>query len=138
MIVLHNSVIVKYYFQEKTQVYKCKDCEKEFKIPKKISERQGLKSEPYEEMRVCPFCESHLIFKVEPRYCHYCGARVRGEKDYCCAECERKGIRAYRAQERRREEMAKHPLMQAVREVDTYNKRTGKRLSYGEYFAGRR
>lgn len=119
-------------------MYKCKDCEKEFETPRKIFEKHGLTAAPYEEIRVCPFCSSHLFSKVEKRYCHYCGARVRGSKDYCSPECERKGIKAYAAQAERKKRLARDPIMLAVREVAEYNKATGKRLSYGEYFAGRR
>lgn len=119
-------------------MYKCKDCEKEFRFPKKIFEQHGLANSPFEELRLCPFCESHLIFKVEQRHCHYCGAPLKGDKDYCSPECERKGEKAYAEQARRKERLLRDPLMVAVREVEAYNKATGKRLSYGEYFAGRR
>ncbi len=119
-------------------MYKCKDCRKEFRVPKKIFEKHGQQNAPFEELLVCPFCNSHLFFKAENRYCHYCGIRVRSGRDYCSAECEQKGIKAYRAQAERKEKLSRNPLMVAIREVEAYNKATGKRLSYGEYIAGRR
>lgn len=119
-------------------MYNCKDCGKEFLYPKKTAERHGLKSPPYEEIRLCPFCNSGNFEREEASYCRYCGARVKKGTEYCSAACEKKGREAWARQALKKEKYIHDPLVIAVREVEEYNKRTGKRLSYGEYFSGKR
>lgn len=119
-------------------MYNCKDCGREFLYPRKVIERHGLAHGPFEEIRLCPFCSSDNFEREEPSYCRYCGARVKRGEEYCSPACEKKGREAWARQARLKEKYNQDPLVLATREVAEYNKRTGKRLSYGEYFSGKR
>ncbi len=119
-------------------MYKCKDCEKEFRFPKKTFEKHGLPHAPYEEIWLCPHCGSHSFIKLPEFHCRYCGIKLSDERDYCSTACRKNGEAAYARQAQRREMLDRDPLIIAIREVEEYNRATGKRLSYGEYFAGRR
>ena len=119
-------------------MYKCKDCGKEFLYPRKTAERHGLKVGPYEQIRLCPFCSSDRFEKIEPKYCRYCGMKVKGNEEYCSPACEKKGREAWARQAEKKENYKHDPIVLAVREVEEYNRRTGKKISYGEYFSGKR
>ena len=119
-------------------MYKCQDCGREFPYPRKTFETHSLPHAPYEEIRLCPFCASHNFHRVEQNYCHYCGIKIKQGEDYCSHACRKKGEAAYQRQAELKERYYRNPLIVAVREVDEYNKATGKHLSYGEYFSGRR
>ena len=119
-------------------MYKCQDCKKEFPFPKKTFETHGLPHEPYEEIKLCPFCDSHNFEKIEENYCHYCGIKIKSDENYCSPSCRKRGEEAYKRQAALKDKYNHNPIVMAVREVEEYNKATGKRLSYGEYFSGRR
>ena len=119
-------------------MYNCKDCGREFLYPKKATEHHGLRLGPYEQIRLCPFCNSDNFIKEEPSYCRYCGARVKKGEEYCSPACEKKGREAWDREAQLKESRNHDPLILAIREVAEYNKKTGKRLSYGEYFSGKR
>lgn len=119
-------------------MYKCQDCQKEFKFPRKTKETHSLPFGPYEEIRLCPFCASHLIIELPEHYCRYCGAKVKAGQDYCSSACRKKGEAAYKRQEENKIWLHNNPVSQILREVAEYNKKNGKNLSYGEYVSGRR
>ena len=117
-------------------MYYCQDCERTFKRLKRITETHSLPNEPYEHFFVCPFCKSANVKKKPVRHCKCCGARMYKEGDYCSAACRRRGEYLWETERRRKKEWEQHPLRLAIKEVEDYNKQTGKNLSYGQYFAG--
>lgn len=119
-------------------MYKCQDCGKEFPFPLKTQETHSLQYGPYEQIRLCPYCKSHNFLKVENNYCRYCGMKIATDRQYCSASCKKKGEIAYEREKKAKENYVKNPLIVAVRQVEEHNRKTGKKLSYGEYFAGRR
>ena len=137
-IILQISVIVKYFFQESDRMYKCLDCEKEFKYPKRAAERHKLKGFPLEKIWLCPHCESNLFEKQPEYYCKNCGAKLSARGDYCSLSCRKKGEAAYKRQAELKEQLEHNPLILAIREVEAHNKATGKKISYGKYFGGER
>lgn len=119
-------------------MYKCKDCEKEFRFAKRATERHGISGERQERIWLCPYCESHHFEKLPEHYCKNCGIKLNDARDYCSAACRKKGEAAYMREAERRRQLNHDPLILAIREVEAYNKLTGKRLTYGEYFGGKR
>ncbi len=119
-------------------MYKCQDCQKEFRYPKRETETHSLPFGPYEQIRLCPFCNSHNFIKIEEHYCKYCGIRVKSGKDYCSAACKKKGEAAYKRQEENKQWLHNNPISEILREVAEHNRKTGKNISYGEYVSGRR
>lgn len=119
-------------------MYKCKDCEKEFKFAKKATERHGLSRGLQERIWLCPHCDSHNFERLPEYYCKNCGMKLSDARDYCSAACKKKGEAAYKQEAERRERLKRDPLILAIKEVEEYNKATGKRLTYGEYFGGKR
>jgi len=117
-------------------VYYCQDCKKQFKNKIIIIETHSLPSEPYERFEGCPHCKSTNVKKIPVKNCMCCGARMRGEGDYCSEACRKRGEYLWAKERSERERWAKHPLNLAIQEVERYNKETGKKLSYGQYFAG--
>ncbi len=120
-------------------MYICQDCEKEFNLPEKIFEKHGLTERPFEAISVCPECGSSKITQKVFSHCRCCGAKLRdGSREYCDSTCRRRGEKMWADQRKRLKEREKNPLILAIREVEAYNKANGSRLSYGQYFSGRR
>ncbi len=117
-------------------MYYCQDCKKEFKKLKKLIETHGHTFPPYEEFYLCPHCNSSRVKKLPTRHCACCGAKMSGQGEYCSTQCKTKGEYLWAKERRIKEYWQTHPLYEAVREVEKYNKENGKNLSYGQYFAG--
>ncbi|MBO5199898.1 MAG: hypothetical protein J6B93_01330 [Clostridia bacterium] len=116
-------------------MYRCLDCKGEFSFVKIDFERHGLDTPPFERRSLCPYCESdNIIYDTEP-HCRYCGSRLREKKDYCSAHCRRRDYICRQMDEKRRKYLADSPLTAAIKEVESYNKEHGTRLTYGQYFA---
>lgn len=114
-------------------MYYCKDCKKEFKIPKVINETHFMPSGE-EVYRVCPICLSKNVIKKPPRFCKYCGARLYVKGDYCNKTCERRAKEVWERERRRKRDWLASALYSAIKEVENYNKEHGTNLSYGQYF----
>ena len=116
-------------------MYRCLDCKGEFCFVKIDVERHGLDTPPFARRSLCPYCESdNIIYDTEP-HCRYCGSRLREKKDYCSADCRRRDYICRQMDEKRRKYLADSPLTAAIKEVESYNKEHGTRLTYGQYFA---
>ncbi len=116
-------------------MYACKDCKKTFKKYKTVTETHSLPDTPFEEIPACPFCGGRQIMILEVQHCKCCGARMYGKKDYCSEACRRRGEYLYALERKRRAAWLQHPLYLAIKEVEEYNRKTGRKLSYGQYFA---
>ncbi len=57
-------------------MYVCLDCGKLFDSPKKIIEKHGLDSPPYEEFYACPKCGGAY---VETTICNVCGNYITND-----------------------------------------------------------
>lgn len=56
-------------------MYYCGECNKEFVYPRKLIERHGLDSPPFEESECCPFCDStDFVPHIE---CDICGSAIQ-------------------------------------------------------------
>lgn len=116
--------------------YHCNDCGKDFDYLKIVTETHGFESGPYERFKLCPFCNSTHYEEVKGNYCKCCGRSLgNSEREYCNASCRRTGEKLYKKQREKKEKEKTDKMFCSVREVDDYNRRTGKNLSYGQYFA---
>ncbi len=117
-------------------MFYCPDCGFEFEKAKKIYEDHGLSAPPFETVGCCPECKGTGIYEKEESHCRCCGAKLsKGIKDYCSAECKRKGEKLWRKQLKNRKKIYESPLNQIIREVTKYNKENGTSYSYGQYVA---
>lgn len=114
----------------------CKSCGYEFEKPQKLFEKHNLETPPYEEINVCPACNSADIAEKITRHCKCCGAKLKdGAKDYCSKECRENGLRLQKIENRRRKIVYESPLNEIVRLTEIYNKQNNTRYSYGQYVA---
>ena len=117
-------------------MYYCNDCESEFKIYKTIYEKHNLDEPPYEKSYLCPFCGGNNIKEIEFTHCRCCGRRItKTDKKYCSDECERKGERLWKLQNKRIKLEKANPLNVILRELNDYNKVNNSNFSYGQYVA---
>ena len=116
-------------------MYSCTDCGRNFEEFNVVFEEHGRDKPPFEAIAVCPFCKSGNISEVVSRRCHYCGARLYGQKDFCSSDCREKGLRLWRLEQHRRRRRAVHPLNVIIREVENYNRRNGTCYTYGQYIS---
>ena len=115
-------------------MYICKDCKNLFENAQKFLERHNLDTPPYEEISVCPHCNSERIVEEEKRYCRCCGARLPyGIYGYCNSACRKKGERMWRLQEEKRLLAQSNPLIKLTRALDLYNALNHTNYSYGEF-----
>lgn len=69
----------------------CMECGELFDEPKTVYERHGLGTTPFEELNVCPFCESNFI--VDAEYCDICNEAIlddyiiTADEQYICQNC---------------------------------------------------
>ena len=83
-------------------MYVCKKCGFEFRTAKTAYQNHGLLNPPYEEIFVCPNCESTAFEEKRVTHCRCCGAKLlNNEKEYCSEKCEKLGV-ALRKKEQRR------------------------------------
>ena len=117
-------------------MYYCKNCRKEFFYARVYNQWQGGENGGYERFLLCPFCNSTDFFEKRGEYCSYCGMPLKlpGRK-YCSVSCQKNGERLYEKEQKRKEKRKSDGLITSITEVADYNKRTGNRLSYGQYFA---
>lgn len=116
-------------------MYYCKECEKEFKMPKVFFENHDCPYPHGEKSSLCPICLGENIIKREPRYCKCCGARLYKEGDYCNKTCKKRGEILWEMERQRKRDWQSSPLYNALKEVEDYNLQNNKNLSYGQYFA---
>ena len=115
-------------------MYQCQDCEHEFLYSECIEETHGLSFGPYEKISVCPYCKSQKFFKIENRYCKYCGRKLKSnELEYCSKECKRKGETMWREQARRKNLYEKSSLISVTRQLEEYNKLHNTKYTYGTF-----
>lgn len=115
-------------------MYICNNCGNEFDSPAVIEEKHALETPPYEKIYVCPRCKTTDYENAEYRYCRCCGARL-SQKDelYCSSRCESNGKKLYQKELAQKRQLADSPLYKLVREIESYNLKSQKRLSYGQY-----
>lgn len=117
-------------------MYYCENCRKEFFYARVYHERQGGANGGYERFLLCPFCNSTNFSQIKGEYCSYCGMPLRqAGRKYCSASCKKNGERLYEKEQERLSKRKTDRLILSITEVADYNKRTGNRLSYGQYFA---
>ncbi len=117
-------------------MYICLECKCEFENPATIVERHGLSTPPYETLCVCPRCRSSSFEKIEPKYCHYCGAKLKdNQENYCGEPCKIKGEKLRKKELQRQKLLSDSDLFRIVRETENYNKQHRKKYSYGQYTA---
>lgn len=66
-------------------MYICNECGKTFEEPKKVVERHGLDTPPYEEYSVCPHCWSGNCSIAQT--CERCGTICGDLTDGMCDVC---------------------------------------------------
>ena len=114
-------------------MYYCPDCLKEFEFVKISFEKR---ESGYERMFMCPFCDSMSYREKKGCYCRYCGLPLsRNENGYCSDTCRRAGEKLFKKQEERRRKEKDLPIVNAIAEVEKYNKLNNCNLSYGQYYA---
>ncbi len=117
-------------------MYFCYDCLSEFEEPKKIVEKHGLSSPPYETSYVCPHCYSYYFTNKIQTHCRCCGAKLtKGKIDYCSEECAKRGKILWEKQLQHRKAQLISPLNIIIRELGLYNKTHNTNYSYGQYVA---
>lgn len=117
-------------------MYECQDCRHIFDVAKKITERHGLDTPPYEEYGVCPACGSGYFHRITVLHCRCCGARLpTGKSEYCNEACRKRGIEMRKRDEMRQHRRRNDPIQVLVRQIDEYNRVHNTRYSYGQYVA---
>lgn len=116
-------------------MYRCTDCDMEFEFVEVVFETHGLSTPPYERIKRCPFCHSTEYKELREHHCRFCGARLREKGSYCSERCEKVGQKYFAAQRKNRELFKNSAVAAAVREVAEYNRLSGTKYSYGQYFA---
>ena len=117
-------------------MYVCKKCGFEFRAAKTAYQNHGLLNPPYEEIFVCPNCESTAFEEKKVTHCRCCGAKLlKGEEEYCSEKCEKLGIALRKKEQRRKKEYLESPICRLVKEVEIYNKTHHTNYSYGQYVA---
>ena len=117
-------------------MYVCKKCGFEFSTAKTAYQNHGLLNPPYEEIFVCPNCESTAFEEKKVTHCRCCGAKLlNGEKEYCCDKCEKLGIALRKKEQKRKKQILQSPIYKLVAEVEKYNLLHNTKYSYGQYVA---
>lgn len=117
-------------------MYTCKNCGCEFENAKIVYQSHGLLNPPYEEIFVCPDCESTNFENKKVTHCRCCGAKLlNNEKKYCSDKCEKLGIALRQKEQKRKKEYLESPICRLVKEVENYNKTHRTNYSYGQYVA---
>ena len=115
-------------------MYRCKDCNRKFEIPKKVIETHGQTAPPFEVFYLCPFCNSTNFEKIIVGYCRCCGRRLNKPSDYYCSEsCRLNAIKLKRKEELRKQALIRNPLSILIKEVEDYNNEHKTKYSYGQY-----
>mgnify|MGYP003294998043 CR=1 FL=1 len=115
-------------------VFFCTNCGNEFNSPETLYENHELNTPPYEAIYVCPRCKSTDYQNAKYRYCHCCGARLNKNQNlYCSSRCEANGKKLYKLEQSRQKILADSVLYKLVREIEDYNFKNQKKLSYGQY-----
>lgn len=115
-------------------MYRCKECGKGFSQPRRLFEHHGNGANFVETLYACPHCRSGSFYELPERYCKACGREFFGYGGYCSKECAEEGERLYENEREYRIRFSSSKVAEAVREVNDYNKATGKKYSYGQYF----
>ncbi len=117
-------------------MYHCKTCGGKFLTPQKIYETHGFSTPPYEEIFICPICNSSAFKKITHTHCRCCGALlINTEKEYCSKACKQKGEKLWKQQMERFKLEFDSPLNVILREIKAYNSENGTNYSYGQYVA---
>lgn len=116
-------------------MYYCQDCKKEFEYVEVVFERHGLDNPPFERLKLCPFCHSEHFKELSGTHCKYCGSKLDKNGDYCSEYCRKLGEKLWERQSEQRLARNKSLLELTLRELDSYNKSHGTKLSYGQYIA---
>ena len=86
-----------------------------------------------EQSNFCPYCGSEEIALL-PTHCRCCGAKLLDQtEDYCCEKCRARGEEMWRREKKKRQKNLRDPLFRIVRETETYNRKHGVHLSYGQF-----
>ncbi len=117
-------------------MFYCKDCGIEFETTKKLYERHGLSSPPYEPISVCPNCEGRNFYEHLTTHCRCCGVKLQlGDEGYCSEKCRVKGEKLRKIEINRRKLRLESPLSELVRLVDDFNNSNNTKYSYGQFVA---
>ena len=117
-------------------MYYCPECGCEFKIAKKIFEKHGFTSPPFEGIAVCPDCGGTDFYQKSSTHCRCCGSKLsESQSDYCSDACKSKGIKMWKREQKRRHIRNLSPINLIVAELEHYNKENHTTLSYGQYEA---
>ena len=117
-------------------MFYCEKCGYEFYKPKKIYEGHGFKTPPYEEISVCPNCNSESIAQKKITHCRCCGARITDEgSSYCSERCRERGEKLYALELKRRKIREESPINEIVKMAEEYNRANNTDYSYGKYVA---
>lgn len=117
-------------------MYYCKACGGKFETPQKIYETHGFFTPPYEEIYICPFCNSTAFKKITHTHCRCCGARlIDTSKEYCSESCKNKGERLWKKQIEKFKSQLDSPINRIIREMDEFNKTNDTNYSYGQFVA---
>lgn len=117
-------------------MYYCPDCGCEFETPKKVFEKHGLSSPPFEAIYVCPDCKGNEFYEKISTHCRCCGAKLSASQtDYCSDTCRNKGAKMWKREQRRRRIRNDSPINSFIAELELYNSQNTRKLSYGQYTA---
>ena len=116
-------------------MFYCKNCGYEFESPKTVTEKHSLLSPPFESLSVCPNCNSSNFYERNPSHCRCCGARLKGQSNYCSDACRKKGMELTAREKRRIKYISENSLYKTVRLCEIYNKEHKTNLSYGQFVA---
>ena len=117
-------------------MYHCKDCGRNFDLPKKIKEKDDELFTVSRIYFVCPHCESENISENKIRYCKCCGRSLgTSKRDYCSIFCRKQGEKIYERQRQKYIHIKSSPIYETARMLDKYNKEHNTNLSYGQFTA---
>lgn len=118
------------------KMYYCAECGSKFDKTKIIYEKHNLSNPPYEKIICCPLCGSNQVEEKNVSHCRCCGIKLKNQdNEYCSRECEQKGKKLWRLQNKKLRTQKSHPINIILRELEEYNKRNNLSLSYGQYIA---